>query len=146
MDIYLNRHGKGKKTEDLFTIGELIVNNIKVFTLEDDYDETKEYGKTRIPAGRYEIKFRKEGLYNQKYAKRFAAIHKGMLEVTNVPGYKYILIHCGNSHNDTHGCILVGLKKGLNEIYESSKAYQLIYPTIANALENGEKVFINIKD
>ena len=32
----------------------------------------------------------------------------GMLHVLDVPNFKYILIHCGNTDEDTAGCLLLG--------------------------------------
>ena len=78
------------------------------FTLEDEKREVKVYGETRIPEGTYQIKYRKEGGYNNKYTKRFPNIHRGMLHITDVPNFEYILIHCGNDTSHTHGCLLVG--------------------------------------
>ena len=78
------------------------------FTLEDEKRETKVYGETRIPEGTYQIEYRKEGGYHNKYTKRFPNIHRGMLHITNVPNFEYILIHCGNTTEHTHGCLLVG--------------------------------------
>ena len=67
------------------------------YTLEDEYrgydKEQKVYGATRIPTGKYEIKYRTVGGYNQRYINKFGTEHKGMLHVTNVPNFKYILIH-----------------------------------------------------
>ena len=78
------------------------------YTLEDESREEKVYGETCIPEGEYTIQFRSEGGYHSKYSKRFADIHLGMLEVCDVPNFKYILIHCGNTDEDTAGCLVGG--------------------------------------
>ena len=147
MEITLNRNGSGKGENEISTIGELIVNGIKILIIEDDFDIVKEWGKTRIPAGRYKIKLRKEGRLNTEYSIRFKNIHKGMLWLQNVPGYDYIYIHCGNSSKDTLGCLITGSKK-LNDNYVSGSeaAYRKVYPIIADEILKGEEVFIIIVD
>ena len=67
------------------------------YTLEDQYQTKKIMQETRIPAGSYKIKYRKEGGFHKKYTKRYPDIHRGMLHVTNVPNFKWILIHTGNT-------------------------------------------------
>ena len=122
------------------------------YTLEDEYRKEKVYGETCIPEGEYQINFRTEGGYHAKYSKRFADIHMGMLEVCDVPNFKYILIHCGNTDEDTAGCLLVGDTQENNNVKKngfigkSTKAYMRIYPPIAKALEDGEEVTINYRD
>ena len=122
------------------------------YTLEDESREEKVYGETCIPEGEYKINFRREGGYHAKYSKRFADIHMGMLEVCDVPNFKYILIHCGNTDEDTAGCLLVGDTQENNDIKKngfigkSTKAYMRIYPAIAKALEAGEEVTIAYRD
>lgn len=147
MEVYLDRNGTGKGEKDIATIGDLVVSGISVVTLEDDYDKVKEYGHTRILAGRYEIKLRTRGGHHDRYQKRFKNIHIGMLQLQDVPNYTDILIHCGNVPDHTAGCLLVGVRK-VNEmrISGSEIAYKKIYPVISKALLKGEKVFINIKD
>ena len=81
------------------------------FSLEDEKRETKVYGETRIPEGTYQIKYRTEGGYFAKYKKRFPDLHndeRGVLHITDVPNFEFILIHCGNTTEHTHGCLLVG--------------------------------------
>ena len=147
MEVYLNRNGKGKKETDIATIGDMVVKGIHVYTLEDDYDNEKEYAHTRIPAGRYEIKLRTWGGHHERYQRRFMDIHIGMLQLQQVPNYTDILIHCGNTPEHTAGCIIVGTNKvNDNRISGSEIAYKRIYPIISNALLRGEKVFINIID
>lgn len=149
MEIYYNRNGSGKGPDDISTIGCLIVNGQSCLILEDDHDDVKEYGHTRIPAGRYEIKLRNWGGHHERYTDRFKAIHKGMLWLQDVPNYKDILIHCGQTPVDTKGCLLTGSYRDPNDknrVLASGKAYEKIYPLIADPLEKGERVFINIID
>ena len=54
------------------------------YTLEDEYRALKVKGETRIPKGIYNIEYRKEGGFHNKYSKRFPNIHKGMLQVMDV--------------------------------------------------------------
>ena len=121
------------------------------YTLEDEYREEKKYGETRIPNGTYKIALRTVGGYNEKYKRRFLDFHVGMLHVTNVPNFEYILIHCGNTDEHTAGCLLVGDSQENNQITKdgfigkSTQAYKRIYPRIARALIRGEKVTITYK-
>jgi hypothetical protein len=71
-----------------------------LYTCEDD-DLKNAKGKSCIPAGVYTLKrttYHKHGIPT--------------FEVTGVPGRQRILIHSGNSEEDTAGCILVGLSRG----------------------------------
>ena len=121
------------------------------YTLEDEQRDEKVYGETRIPNGTYELGLRKTGGYHAKYSKRFSDIHVGMLHVLDVPGFEYILIHCGNTDEHTAGCLLVGDSQENNQITKngfigkSTQAYKRIYPRIAEAIECGEKVTITYK-
>tara|TARA_R100001244_G_scaffold74334_1_gene59385 strand:- start:67 stop:540 length:474 start_codon:yes stop_codon:yes gene_type:complete len=122
------------------------------YTLEDEHRALKVKGETRIPCGTYNLKFRNEGGFHKKYSKRYSGIHKGMLEVCDVPNFKYVLIHCGNTDSHTAGCLLVGDSQENNVIIKdgfigkSSNAYKRIYPAIAKALERGEEVTIKYID
>ena len=121
------------------------------YTLEDEQRDTKVYGETRIPDGVYQMGLRKVGGYHARYTKRFPHIHIGMLHVLNVPGFEYILIHCGNTDERTAGCLLVGDSQENNLITKdgfigkSTQAYKRIYPRIAEAIECGEEVTITYK-
>lgn len=122
------------------------------YVLEDEFRNKKVFGETRIPAGRYEIKFRTEGGFHQRYLSKFGEdFHKGMLEIQDVPEFQYILIHIGNKDTDTAGCLLVGNTVNNNQIKDgflgsSTQAYRHIYPIIANALLEDEQVFITIEE
>ena len=121
------------------------------YTLEDEYRDTKKYAETRIPAGKYNITLREEGGYHAKYSKRFSDIHKGMLWVRHVPNFEYILIHCGNTDEQTTGCLLLGDSQQNNIITKdgfigsSTQAYKRIYKHILEELQKGEQVFIEYK-
>ena len=132
-----------------------IVNGKRSFlcyTLEDEARVLKVKGETRIPAGRYKIELRKEGGFHEKYSKKYAGIHRGMLHVTDVPGFEYILIHTGNTDEHTAGCLIVGDSQENNLILrdgfvgKSVNAYKRIYPAIAKAIEQGEEVTIEYID
>ena len=122
------------------------------YTLEDQYQTKKVMQETRIPAGEYEIKFRKEGGFHKRYDERYPDIHRGMLHVTNVPNFKWILIHTGNTDEHTAGCLLLGDTQENNQIKtngfigKSSQAYVRVYDYIAKALDMGEKVTLTYYD
>ena len=143
--------GKDSTSGALFSV----VEGVKTFlcyTLEDEYRDNKVYSETRIPAGIYEIRFRTVGGFHAKYSKRFQDIHKGMLHIVDVPGFDYVLVHCGNTDEHTAGCLLVGDTQNNNMVEEdgfigrSTAAYKRIYPKIAKALERGEEVTIEYID
>ena len=122
------------------------------YTLEDEYRSSKVRGETRVPAGVYKIQLRQEGGFHQRYTKKYGSMHKGMLHVTNVPGFEYILIHTGNTDEHTAGCLLVGDSQENNSIIKdgfigkSTNAYKRIYPNIAKAIKNKEEVTIEYID
>ncbi len=136
------------------TLGLLYIRDQFIaYTLEDTYRETKIKGKTRIPSGVYEIKFREvmSGL-TKKYRERKALqpFFTWHLELQNVPNYEFVYIHIGNTHGDTDGCILIAdgiyddsIKKS---IMNSVKAYTRFYKRIQALLEGGEKVRIKVYD
>ncbi|MEL6133329.1 MAG: DUF5675 family protein, partial [Bacteroidota bacterium] len=123
------------------------------YTLEDEFRDAKVKGETRIPAGTYEVKLRKEGGFHERYSKKASikSMHKGMLHVTNVANFEYILIHIGNDEDDTAGCLLVAdtAVQNINQegrIGDSTKAYKRVYPPIATYLEEGKTVGIQYVD
>jgi hypothetical protein len=132
-----------------------ISNNKRVFlcyTLEDESRTKKVWGETCIPEGEYSVGLRTVGGLHTRYSKRFADIHMGMLHVLDVPNFKYILIHCGNTDEDTAGCLLLGDSQENNNIKEngfighSTQAYFRVYPEIAKAIKEGEEVTITYRD
>ena len=122
------------------------------YTLEDEFRSTKKYGETRIPDGEYKIELRTEGGFHSRYSRRFEKIHKGMLQVMDVPNFEYILIHTGNTDEHTAGCLLVADSQENNQLLpdgfigKSVNAYKRIYPRIASAIANGEEVTITYQD
>jgi hypothetical protein len=125
------------------TVGKLYIDGtFSCFTLEDEKREIKVKGETRIPEGTYQVKLRTVGGFHEKYLKRFGPeFHKGMLHLWNVPGFEFILIHCGNTDKDTAGCILVGdgLDTGSknSSLVKSEAAYRKLYPQVRDALLKG---------
>ena len=122
------------------------------YTLEDENRALKIKGETRVPAGTYKLELRTEGGFHERYKKKYSSFHKGMLHVTNVPNFKLILIHTGNTDEHTAGCLLVGDSQENNVIIKdgfvgkSVNAYKRIYPNISRAIERGEKVSIEYID
>jgi len=137
------------------TNGMLFIDGVfECFTLEDKVREgSKVMKESAIPLGEYEIKFRTVGGFDSKYTSRYGADwHKGMLELQDVPNFKYILIHTGNTDEHTAGCLLVGetqqdLDKGKDGfVGGSGDAYKKMYPKVRDALLAGEKVTIKYSD
>ena len=127
------------------TIGELSIDGTFLcYTLEDvvrdknndgdldDKGETKVYGQTAIPKGKYEV------IIN--YSERFK---QQMPLLLNVKGFEGIRIHKGNTDVDTHGCILLGKSKSKDFIGLSNLAYNDFMNILKKATKN-EKIFMEI--
>lgn len=144
LDVVRTQFGKDATNGMLFVDGVF-----ECFTLEDEVRDVKVMSETAIPLGEYEIKFRNVGGFDTKYKARYGStFHKGMLELQDVPNFKYILIHTGNTDQHTAGCLLIGetqqdLDKGKDGfIGGSGDAYKKFYPKVRDALINKEKVTI----
>ena len=147
MELKVYRYSSQSQT----TLGALQIDGkFECYTLEDQHQDIKVKGETRIPAGKYNIGLRTVGGFDARYKAKFS-FHKGMLQVLNVPGFEYILIHVGNDEDDTAGCLLVGntannnrLNKGF--IGDSTTAYKKMYIKVLKAIESGLDVTIEYID
>ena len=134
------------------TLDVMMVNNhYECFTLEDEYREVKVANKTRVPAGRYQIKLRTVGKMNNRYIAKFPGSHRGMLWLQDVPGFKWIYLHVGNTDKHTSGCLLVGygmesLPDGTQRVLKSTPAYLALAAKIYKAMDDGEEIWIEIGD
>ena len=143
MEIIVKRN----QQNEVCTLGWMFIDDVfECYTLEDVGRKIKIWGKTRIPAGTYKIKLRKTGRFHNKYMSRFSSFHKGMLHVQKVLNFKYILIHVGNTAEDTAGCLLVGERIRENMILDSTSAYTKMYKKVIYAMQLDEEVTITYID
>lgn len=106
MKLTLKRIYKGEN----YTIGNLFIDDVYFCdTLEDTVRDVKIKGKTAIPYGVYNI------ILN--ISPKFKRILPRLL---NVPNFEGVLIHRGNTHDDTEGCILVGENKIKGKVINST--------------------------
>ncbi|MDA1327285.1 MAG: DUF5675 family protein [Proteobacteria bacterium] len=131
------------KSDNDTTVSNLSIDGRFVcFGLEDEYRADKIANETRIPAGRYTVGVRTKGGFHGRYTGKFPDMHQGMLHVLDVPGFEYILIHIGNTDEDTSGCLLVGLNASVDDgelrVTASKLAYQKLYPMIIDAALNDD--------
>lgn len=129
------------------TLGGLSVDGLfQCFALEDVHRDVKVIGKTRIPAGTYDIKLRAEGGMHERYVALYPE-HRGMLWLQDVPGFEWVYLHTGNSQDDTDGCILLGdTALATGRVIESVKAYRRVYGVVSNAILAGEPTTIAVED
>lgn len=121
-----------------YTIGRLEVDG-KYFcdTLEDQVRdlsrEKKVPGQTAIPAGKYEVIVNISPRFKRKLPR-----------LLNVPGFEGILIHRGNTPEDTAGCILVGENKAKGRVINSTPYELRLTEMIERAQTAGESITIEI--
>lgn len=131
---------------ETYTIGKLYVDNhLFCDTCEDrvrDIErEGKVYGKTAIPYGTYKVTL---GVQSPKYSQRAAYDWcKGYLpRLLNVPHFDGILIHAGNTAEDSAGCILVGENKVVGKVINSMATLKRLYGILKEA---GEDITLTIE-
>ena len=121
-------------------------------TLEDTFRHEKKKKVTRIPAGRYRLDLRKGSPMATRYQDKFGT--NGMLWLRDVPGFKFVYIHIGNTDQDSDGCILVGgeiqqkIKNGKikQKVLSSTDTYLELWALVAPEIELEKEVWITILD
>lgn len=125
---------------DKSSVGTLYVNGLKeCHTLEDrdrhlEEGGEKVYGETAIPRNTYKVVI--------TYSNRFK---QPMPLLVDVPQFEGIRIHPGNTAEDTHGCILVGVGIGQDILYNSRQAYERLFNKLEAAEALGEEIEIEIR-
>lgn len=82
------------------TLGVLCIGDMPEFVTLEDAWRDNERQISCIPVGRYKIVPRVSPKFGNTW------------QVMDVPERDHILFHAGNTHKDTHGCILLGLQFG----------------------------------
>lgn len=121
-----------------YTIGKLFINGVfYANTLEDTdrgltqnmpEDEIKNrkiYGETAIPTGTYKVDM---NTVSPKFKNRsWAKPYGGKLpRLIGVPGYNGVLMHVGNTEQDTLGCLLVGKNNVVGKVTNSTYYFNKI--------------------
>ena len=138
-------------------IGVFLIDGVAFCGCIEDQDREGEkvMHETRIPEGTYNVSLRKEGGFHNRYSERYD-FHEGMLCVWNKPNwvlendgksFQYILIHLGNSDDDTSGCLLPNYSIDFKSAKggRSGDAYKDLYPILVDAIKNSSEGFINIE-
>lgn len=133
-----------------YTIGKLSANGAYICdTLEDTvrtiapngYGKIK--GKTAIPYGRYEVTI---DVVSPRFSKSptYRRIDGKLPRLLNVPHFEGVLIHSGNTAEDTDGCILVGENAVVGKVLNSVNTFYKLYPLLQKARLRGEKIWITV--
>lgn len=141
----------------LYTIGKLYIDD-EYFcdTLEDrdrgldnsmteqEIKSIKMPSQTAIPTGTYRVTM---NVQSPKYKKRAAyAFCKGYVpRLLDVKGFDGILIHIGNTKEDTAGCILVGKNSVVGQVLNSTATFKKFYSLLDAANKRGEQIIIKIE-
>lgn len=128
-----------------------IADSFYCYSLEDTFQLQKVAGATRIPAGTYDIDFRKEeSPLTKKYREKYPDWFTFHLQLDNVPGFENIYIHSGGTATDTEGCLLVSDSLNVSDkakfLTNSRSTFKRLYNFTSKELNSGKKVRIQILD
>lgn len=142
MKLLVKRKFLGKN----YTIGALYIDG-KYFcdTLEDrvvdidksgefDGEEKKVAGKSAIPYGEYNL-----------IVKQSPKFGRMLPRLVDVPHFEGILIHRGNTHQDTAGCILIGENRIKGKVVNSTKYEEKLTALCHVAQLKGEEIIIAVE-
>ena len=129
-----------------FTVGNLYIDGKRICETMEDRDRNltdtkteeenmkmKMYGKTAIPIGTYKLTID----YSNKY-------NKMLPHILDVKAFDGIRIHSLNFASESLGCIGPGIFNGVNAVTYSRATMSKIQPMIQAAIDNGEKVTIDV--
>lgn len=117
MELVLKRTNYYSRT----TIGELYIDGeLLYYTAEDTVRGwgIKVRGETAIPVGDYLIKLSHSGKFKRILPMVYTETNEYEIKKGNIE-FKGVRFHRGNSHLDSHGCILIGMDKNKNKILKS---------------------------
>ena len=141
MKITLRRTFKG----ETYTIGKMYIDGEYICDTIEDKDrgltqdmasseiaKIKVKHQTAIPTGTYKVTLKVQSpKYSQRSQYNFC---KGYLpRLIDVPGFEGILIHIGNKHEDSSGCILVGENKVKGQVINSTATFKKLYEILKNS-------------
>ena len=146
MKTKIIRVAQGKES----TLSHLYIDGIfQCFLLEDKIRDKKIMHKTAIPEGIFKLRLNTWGGMNKTYFPKYGPIHKGMIEIADLPTFSSVYIHIGNTIEHTAGCPLVGLsyikKDGEYQVLQSADAYRQVYRKLYEAA-TGKDNQIEIKN
>jgi len=131
MEIVLTRDALLDKR----TLGKLYVNNVfECFTCEDTVRPVKIKGQTAIPTGKYKVVITLSNRFKRE-----------LPLLLDVPNYEGVRIHSGNTEADTEGCILCGLKRNNEGVFDSRTATNNLIIKIREAINRDSEVWITIR-
>lgn len=148
---------KRKWKKEAYTIGKMYIDGEYVCDTLEDKDRgltsnmsvaqicgVKIKGKTAIPTGEYFVDMKTVSpRFGGRAQYQFC---KGRLpRLCNTPGYQGVLIHIGNTAQDTEGCILVGENKAVGQVLNSTATFRKVYANLKAADERGERIWITIE-
>lgn len=134
-----------------YTIGRLYVDGVYMCdTLEPqtrDLSKAKKIpGKTAIPAGTYTVMM---DVFSSRFGRQsfyLTYANGGKLpRLYNVPYFEGVLIHCGNTADDTEGCILVGENRKVGQVLNSRLTFRKLYSKLMEAYRRSEVITITVK-
>jgi hypothetical protein len=82
-----------------------------------------------------------------KYSQRSSYLWCGgyLPRLLDVPHFEGILMHGGNSADDSCGCLLVGENKVKGRLINSMATLKRLYPKLKKASDRGEEIWITIE-
>ena len=143
MRILLQRHA----LKAGYTIGRMEINGryfcdtledtdrgLRESMTEDEIAALKVKGATAIPIGTYRIDM-------QTRSPRFGRV---LPRLVSVKGYAGVLIHSGNTADDTEGCILVGENRERGKVLNSRATLEHLLAFLRAAQAEGEEIELTI--
>lgn len=130
-----------------YTIGRLYVDGAYLCdTLEDTVRPrgVKVYARTAIPAGEYRVRM---DVRSPRFGSRpkYRKYGGRLPRLEGVPGFEGILIHPGNTAEDTAGCILVGENTQVGRLTNSLITFDKLWHILESARLRGEEITVSVR-
>ena len=99
---------------------------------------------TAIPTGTYSVTLDIQSPKFSNY-KQYSFCNGYLPRLVGVPGYDGVLIHIGNTTQDTDGCILVGQNKVKGQVINSTNTFKELYQMLKMHTDIHEPIYITIE-